>query len=223
MSTTFSTYLYNPDDPDLVQRVEADIEEFRFVCPDKHRLIRYTILTYDPHTDFIKLFPSDLSRRKYEAAIKAGFTLTESGKFELWVEDCMVGSNQRYNDAIVAFVTRFNVADLPAYLMYREVFFAEMKVVLSADTMEVDKKTASALRKEAIVNAENARQKIQELERKLFTGDEVSDIRNALYVKAEKMLLQLRPESMAHAIETSTLSISDPYYPKKKAGRPKKV
>ena len=212
--STFTTYLYNPDDPDLVQRVEADIEEFRFVCPDKHKLVRYTVFAYDPHTDFIKLFPNDLSRRKYEAAIKAGFDLTASGKFEPWVEDCMVGANPSYNDAIVAFVTRFNVADLPAYTLFRDVLFSEIKAALAAPD--------SKSKKEALVNVETARKQLADLERKLLTGDEGSDLRNALYVKAEKMLLQLRPEAMAQAIENKTVAVPDPYYPKKKAGRPRK-
>jgi len=208
----FSTWLYDPDDPNLVATVEADIEEFRFTCPDKERLIKYTIWCYDPHTDLLKLFVHDFSRRKYESGIKAGFMLNPDGKFDPWVEDCMVGANERYNDALVAFVTRFNVADLPAYVMYREIFFTEMKATMVAGD--------SKAKREAMANAETARVRLMELERRLFTGDEVLEIRNALYVKAEKMLLQLRPEAMARAIEKKELNMADPYF--KKRGRPRK-
>lgn len=222
--TAFNHFLYNPDDPDLVSKVEADIEEFRFTCPDKHKLLKYTIWCYDLHSDMLKLFPGDLNRRKHEAAIKAGFALNENGRFDKWVEDCMIGMNERYADAVVEFVARFNIANLPAYIMYREMFFADMKAVMSAEANvnDIDKKTASGLRKEAMANAEIARVRMEDIATSMFGGVETDDIRDALYRKAEKMLIQLRPEAVARQIATNTLSLNDPYYPKKGRGGPRR-
>ena len=199
-----TTYLYDPLDPHTPTKVKADILEFNFKCPDISKLIVYTIYTYDPHADLLKLFPSDLNRRKYEAAMKAGFKINNKGVFDKWVEDCLVGENEAYNFAIVAFVTRFNIADLPAFAMYREVFFSEFRVAMKA--------TDSKAKKEAMANAEIARKQINDLERKLFTDEETLSLRNALYVVSEKLRLNLRPEHKAQEIEEGRLNVSDPYY-----------
>ena len=202
----FSNYLYDPSDPDVKKKVEADIPEFNFKCPDKDKLIRYTILTYDPHGDLLKLFPQDLNRRKYEAALRAGFKLNKDGVFDTWLENCMIGENDSYNSAIVAFVTRFNIADLPAFIMYREIFFSEFRAAMSA--------TDSKSKKEAMQNAEVARKQVIELEKKLFTDEETVNVRNALYVVAEHQKLSLRPEHKAQEIEEGKLSVTDVYYRK---------
>ncbi len=212
----FSSYLYNPTDPSTPSKVEADIPEFRFECPDKDKLIAYTIYTYDPHADLLKLFPNDFNRRKHEAALLAGFKKNAQGTFDEWVEDCIIGHNDQYNAAIVAFVTKFNIADLPAFVMYREIFFSEFQAAMGA--------ADSKGKKEAMANAEVARKQIQELERKIFTDEETINVRSALYVVAEKMKLNLRPEHMAEAIEKKQLNINDPYYGNKpRRGRPPKV
>lgn len=201
----FDEYLYNPADPKVTAKVIKDIPEFKFKCPDIDGLIRYTIYTYDPHADLLRLFPTDFNRRKREAAIKAGFKIHE-GHFEQWVEDYIVGDNEDYNAAIVAFVIRFNVADLPAYVMYREVFFGEFLAAMNArDSKE---------KKEIMANAEIARIRMAELEKKLFTGDEVVNIRSQLYVLAEKMKLNLRPEEKAREIDSKQLIVNDPYFGK---------
>lgn len=215
----FNQYLYDPSDPDLVSKVQADIPEFNFSFREMDKLLAYTVHVYDPHTDLLKLFPTDFYRRKREAALMAGFTIDDSGKFSPDVEDCLVGANDDYNAAIVAFVTRFNSLDLLSYVMYREVFTTEMRASMSAPD--------SKSKREAIVNAENARIKLTELEKKLFTDDEVVSVRNALYVLAEKLRLSLRPEDIAMAIERKELDLPDPYYPKAvtedkpKRGRPR--
>lgn len=218
----FSHFMYDPADPDLVAKVQKDIPEFVFDFPEMEKLIRYTAYVYDPHTDLLKLFPGDFNRRKAEAARLAGFAVDDNGKFDRPIEDCMVGANEKYNEAIVAFVTKFNVADLPSYVAYREVLFSEVRAAMQ--------QTDSKSKKDALVNVATARANLESLERKLFSDEEVADIRNALYVVAERMKLALRPESIATAIDRKELSLPDPYYSRraqfkpiqKQRGRPKK-
>lgn len=209
------SYLFDPNDPDLVSKVQKQIPEFVFKFPDMEKLIRYTVYCYDPHADLLKLFPQDFNRRKYEAARLAGFTLNDEGRFDPDVEDAMVGKNDDYNNAMVEFVTSFNIADMPSFVMYREIFFTEFKAAMSAPD--------SKSKKEAMGNAEVARTRLTELEKRIFTDVETLEVRSALYVKAEKLKLQLRPEAVASLIERKELILSDPYYPKAvKRGRPRK-
>ena len=173
-------------------------------APIKACLILYTVYTYDPHADLIKMFPTDFNRRKREAALKAGFLINAEGSFDKWVEDCILGENESYNAAIVSFVTKFNMADLSAFVMYREIFFSEFLATMSAKD--------SASKKAAMTNAETARQQVADLERKIFTGEETVNLRSALYAAAEKLKLNLRPEEKAHEIQSKKLKVSDPYY-----------
>jgi DNA-directed RNA polymerase alpha subunit len=145
--------------------------------------------------------------RLIEAALMAGFKIGIDGKFLEWVENCIVGENDDYNMAIASFVTHFNIADLPAYVMYREIFFSEFQVAMRT--------TDSKLKKVAMDNAEKARIQVTELEKKLFTAEETINVRNALYILAERQKLNLRPEGKANEIAEKKLSVNDPYYGKK--------
>jgi len=200
----FSNYKYNPDDPTTPDRVQKEIPEFQFKFKEKNKLILYTIYCYDPHSDLLKLFPSDFNRRKREAALKAGFKL-KGGVFDEEVEDCIVGENEQYNDAICAFVVSFNIADLPNYVLHREIFFSEFKAAMSA--------TDSKAKKEIMANVETASKQMLELEKKLFTDLETIGVRNSLYKLAEKQKLNLRPEDMAKLIADKELQgvLPDPH------------
>lgn len=212
----FINYLYDPSDPQTPEKIQKDIPEFKFKCPDIDKLIIYTIFTYDPHADLLKLFPNDFNKRKREAATLAGFKLNSDGVFDEWAEDCIVGQNNEYNAAIVAFVTKFNIVDFPAYVMYREIFFSEFRVAMFAHT--------SKAKKDAMANVETARKQIADLEKKLFTDEETVNVRSALYVVAEKMKLNLRPEDKAKEIKDKKIKVTDPYYgPKRRPGRPRKT
>ena len=210
----FNQYLYDPSDPDTPRKIQSDIPEFNFKCPDIEKLIIYTIYTYDPRADLLKLFPNDFYKRKREAAMKAGFKLNSQEFFDSWVEDCIIGDNDKYNAAIVAFVTKFNIADLPAFVMYREIFFSEVQAAMSARD--------SKSKKEAMINVETARKQVSELEKKLFTDEETLNVRSALYVEAEKQRLSLRPEHKASEIDQKEVKLPDPYYGQKKRGRTRK-
>ena len=199
----FQQYKYDPSDPSTPKQVKKDIPEFNFKCPDIGKLICYTIHVYDPHSDLLKLYSTDLNRRKREAALAAGFKINDNGVFDKWVEDSIVGDNSNYNSAIVAFVTKFNIADLPAFILYREIFFSEFAAAMKA--------TDSKDKKDAMANAETARTRMELLEKKLFTGEETANVRDALYIAAEAHKLNLRPEDKANEIESGTLSVSDPY------------
>jgi hypothetical protein len=114
--------------------------------------------------------------------------------------------NEEYNDAVVAFVVSFNIADLPAYAMYRSIFFSEYRASLNA--------TDSKAKKEIMANAETARAEMTALEHKLFSDEDTIGARNALYKLAEKQKLNLRPEDMARLIADKELQdfLPDPHH-----------
>ena len=120
--------------------------------------------------------------------------------------DCLTGENSEFNDAIVAFAVSFESADLPEFIFYRDVFYSELKAGLNA--------TDSKAKKDVMANVEMARERMTNLEKKLFTDTEVLNVRNALYKLAEKQKLSLRPEDMARLIADKELQdfLPDPHH-----------
>ena len=212
----YSNFLYDPFAPDTVKRLE-EYDEFHFTVPDKPKTVSYIILMYDIKSDLKKLYEG-LYERKRNAAIQAGFVLT-NGKFEPWVESMILGENDAVNDALLRYVRLFGIPDATAYIAYDEILH---KQVLAA-MHETDEKKLKTIQD----NIENAMEKRNSIERRIFSGDEVETVRAALYRYAEKIRLKLRPEDVAVAIERNELDLPDPYYAevktvKAKVGRPRK-
>lgn len=208
---SYSNYLYDPFDADTVRKLEQ-YEEFGFKAPDKVKVVRYIIIMYDLASDLKKLY-EDLYERKRNAAILAGFELVDR-VFEPWVESILVGKNDAVNDAILRYVRLSGIPDATAYLAYTEILH---KQVLAA-VKETDEKKLKVIQD----NIQNAMEHVRTFERRIFSGDEVENVRAALYRYAEKLRLNLRPEDKASEIEAGTLSLADPYYGGKKRGRPAK-
>jgi hypothetical protein len=208
----YSNFLYDPFAPDTVHKLEQ-YEEFQFKCPDKEKAVRYIIIMYDLASDLKKLYEG-LYERKRNAAILAGFTIN-GGLFDPWVEAILVGENDHANDAILRYVRLSGIPDASAYLAYTEILH---KQVLAA-MKETDEKKIKVIQD----NIENAMEKVRTFERRIFSGDEVENVRAALYRYAEKIRLNLRPEDKASEIDRFELNVNDPYYKEdKKRWRPKK-
>ena len=211
----YSQLKYDPFSPDTLTKLE-EFEEFQFTVPDKQKAVAYIIIMYDLKSDIKKLYEG-LYERKRNAAIDAGFTITD-GKFPQWVEDMIVGENDAINDAILRYVRLFGIPDATAYLAYTEVLH---KQVLAA-MRETDEKKVKVIQG----NIDYAMEKVRYYETKIFSGEEVESVRAALYRYAEKVRLRLRPEDIAQSIEDKDLAhLINPYEEvatEKKRGRPKK-
>lgn len=210
----YSQLIFDPFAPDTITKLEQ-YEEFQFSVPDKPKMCAYIVLLYDINSDLKRNYPDNLYERKRNAALSAGFTITD-GHFPGWVEDILVGDNDKFNDAALRFVRMFGLPDMPAYLAYTEILHKQVSAALK----ETDEKKLKIIQE----NIESSRTMVAQLERKMFGGEEVESVRAALYRLAEKQRLNLRPEHKAQQIETKTLSLPDPYYDKvaKKPGRPSK-
>ena len=197
----FSSYLFNPFAPDTVAKLEQ-YPEFQFKNPKKSAIIAYLCLVYDHNSDLTKLYPDNLSRRKREAALQAGFKIGADKKFPQDIEDIMVCQNPDFNKALVRYSRLFGIADLPSYNFYTEALFSEIESGYAC--------TDSKVKKTIIENVEKTRTILSQLERKMFSGEESVELRNELYRVAENERLGLRPEEIARSIANKTLELPDP-------------
>jgi len=202
----YSRFLYKPFDKKTVDTLEKQYPEFRFKVPDKQKAIDYLLLMYDIASGEVKTYSDRLYERKKYAATKAGFTLNKKGEFDEWIEDIIIGENEQFNDAVVRFVRMFGLPDLPTLVAYNEMIDHEF----SSSAKVKD----HAMIKTIIQNIEGLRTKIEQLERKIFSGEETENVRKSLYRLMEKQRLGLRPEEKAVEIAENRVNVDDPYYGK---------
>ena len=98
----------------------------------------------------------------------------------------------------------FGIPDLPVLTAYNEMIDREF----SAAPKESDPK----LRKVIMLNIEELTSKIEQLERKIFSGEETENVRKSLYRLMEKQKLGLRPEEMAVSLQDKSAAFPDPYH-----------
>ena len=197
--------MFDPFGIDTVKQLEL-YEEFLFIVPDKPRVIAYMIIMYDPRSDMKKLYPDNFYERKLKSAIAAGFETTD-GRFEPWVEQILVGENDDFNDAELRFTRMFGIPDYPAFIVYSDILDKQFR----AAKKENDPKKLQVIQ----ANIKSAIAEVSLYERNIFGHEETENVRAALYRLAEKQKLGLRPEDKAVEIDTKTLKVHDPHYPKK--------
>ena len=202
----YSLLLLDPFAPETLKTLE-EFEEFQFDAVDKKKVVAYIVIMYDIKSDMKKLYPDNLYERKQKSAVAAGFKITD-GKFDPWVEAMLVGENDEFNEAVLRFVRMFSKPDLPAYIAYTEILYKQVIAAM--------RETNASKLKVIQMNIESSRKMVASLERGIFSGDEVENVRAALYRLAESQRLLLRPEDKAREIDAKTLTMTDPHYPKKK-------
>ena len=140
-------------------------------------ILKYISILYDLNSEIRKNIQDFLTRKRIAAKL-AGFELDEYGHFSEDVEKMILGKIPKVNDAIVKYCW---LSTLNIYYVvtaaYREMLFKET----SSSFEEHDKET--------IANISKLLEKVVENENKLFGGEEVVELRKALYDESSNMEL----------------------------------
>lgn len=195
--------LYSPFNKDTVLKLAEKYEEFNFSftnLTEKRKIIGYIILVYDLHSS-LRVDIHDLFERKRAAAKLAGFKVGSGGYFEKKVEGAILGENDDVNKAIVRYILCFSNPDFSML-----VSFLDMFEKANIDALK-GKPTASKIK-----NLETLNKTIKRLDTAIFAGDEPTNLRKALYKKADEFKIALRPEDIAEKLETGKEGIDvNPY------------
>lgn len=196
---------YDPNNKaDLAKLKEH--EEFQFDIPSGvtfDQIASYIINLYDKESELRTLY-FDYRDRKREAARRAGFKKDKTGKFEKEAENIILGSNTDVNHAIVFYLRQSGDPAFIMYATYWELLSREIEDSLSA----AEAKQREYIRK----NISDLSNKIEELEKSIFGGQEGEALRRSLYSDMEREKVRLRPEKIAADIKDKKLNLKDPYY-----------
>jgi hypothetical protein len=182
-------FLHDPQSPDFLKGLEKH-KEFQFISPNisKTKICTYIVLMYDPASELrrdIQFYPE----RKSVAAETAGFKKGGNGYYSKGVEAIFVGKDKEVNAAIAKYLWLTYDIRFSRYAVLEVVYFK-----LSAQAlMDYDK--------DIDLLSGRVKNEIIQLENEMLGGDEVADMRKALYAQGEQTLVKLRPEDIVKKIE----------------------
>lgn len=154
----------------------------------KHYIHRYICLAYDKESPYV-LTISEVPKRKYFAAIEAGFLLNERKEFQnKEIYEVINNKVDNVNRMIVRYL-RSQADDDFAYLaVLRDLFYGNLVAMQAGDT-SVQKSISQA------------KKDIDEYTKIITQGDTSRDLKVQVYRFMEEESLMLRPEDIARQIK----------------------
>lgn len=188
-----SLFVIDPKKADFVERMQK-IEQFNFRVEklSTKKILTFIVLCYDLKSELLHMYKS-YHHRKREAAIIAGWELDANGRLPKLVEYILLGNHASFNKAVVHYC-----------FMSKNPYFirlATLEFNYSKKAAESYEKYDKALH-ELLANMEKD---IVLLREKIFGGDEVEKMRQALYDELEETKNLLTLEDRVERIEKGTL------------------
>ena len=163
------------------------------------KILIYIVLVYDLNSE-IRRNIKEYLRRKTEAGEAAGFLRDEkTGFFEKRIEDMMVGENDQFNKAVVQYTSWMFERN------YKHLVVLEFNYhKLAIESMKKWDSKSNTL----IMDMKN---EMDVIEKGLFGGEEVMNMRRALYEGTDRTRLRLRKENEIDEFELNGLTDWSPY------------
>lgn len=192
-----SRMMFDPQKPHFLANIKARVKAYSKVNVTRLKisersLWEYIVLMYDPNSP-LWIEEPDYYKRKYEAAVSAGFIPDKKGRFEEVVEKVLTGQISQINDVIVDFISLFGLPEYYQLLAYLAIMSEETKKILAGDT------GGSSHRIIEFVG-----DNIKSITRRVFNSgnyDEVQEARQALYSKLGEAKVKLRPEQIVQMLK----------------------
>lgn len=188
-----SRFMFDPSSKESIELAKQH-KEFKELFKDSSlvrnkRYLSFMCLMCDKNSDILKNRTLTYPQRKRMAAEAAGFKLKD-GKFDKKDEDVILGKHERFNIALIKYLSLQRDADITQLAIYDEI---RNKNYVEAYTSGDDKATKVTI---AIT------EKIKELEAEIFGGEEKSSLmRQALYEAVGEKQLKLKPEDIANHLD----------------------
>jgi|GEM_PF-6271451 len=185
---------YNPGDKKSIKKLQEDHHphfEFTWYENDKlvpyhEAILRYIILVYDQNSPLWKS-EKDHNEKKVKAMLMAEMEIDEDGKFDQPLrESLLYGSDQGIARMIAKYVYLFNNIDYAELVGMIEINFQILRDIMNAKKV-----------KDTHKQLEQTSDRIRELTKRVFGGEETKDIKEKLYEQLNMSRLSFRPEAMA--------------------------
>ena len=170
----------------------ADMEKFNpFRFNEKglgsKKALKYMVLMYDKESELIQTI-TNYAYRKRVAAIAAGFTPHEDGRFPEKVKQMLLGNVKTFNRAMVYFCAKQRE---PLLLRLAVLEHAQMKIALDAIENYDDKIHKLS---------DDIARRIIEVRTELFFGEESKEVLDALYNEIDDRELGLEVENIVEKL-----------------------
>jgi hypothetical protein len=188
---------YNPKSKNFIKQLRDDIPEFAAYSghknkkPEREQLFGYIALLYDINSP-MGYEVLDYYEKKSAVAEMMEFP-RKGDEWEEYVDDMILGQNKEVNELIAAFIAQFGS---PEYI--QKIAYTEM---LRRETVKALSQKAG---KDTLQNIEKLTSNLKEVDRVLYQSgkkDELTEARNALYAKAVKDRVKIRPEDIVDILE----------------------
>ena len=189
---------YNPKSKNFIKKLCEDIPEFaaysghgRKKLP-KGKVCGYITVLYDINSP-IGYEILDYYEKKSAVANMFEFDKKEDGEWESYVEEMILGQNKEINELIAVFIAQFGSPEYIQKIAYTEML---RKETIKALGQKADKNT--------LQNIEKLTANLKEVDRVLYQSgkrDELTEARNALYAKAVRDRIKIRPEDIVEILE----------------------
>lgn len=190
---------YNPKAKNFVSKLREDIPEFAAYSghknkkPEREQLFTYIVILYDINSP-MSYEVLDYYEKKSEVASMVEFPCKEDGEWEEYVEDVILGKNREVNELVAAFIAQFGSPEYIQKIAYTEMLRRETFKALGQKTST----------KDTFQNIDKLTDKLKEIDRVLYQSgktDELAEARNALYAKAVRDAVKIRPEDIVDILE----------------------
>uniref|UniRef100_A0A6M3J0S9 Uncharacterized protein n=1 Tax=viral metagenome TaxID=1070528 RepID=A0A6M3J0S9_9ZZZZ len=163
-----------------------DIKNLYSENADADKYMRYIILFYDIGSQ-LRIIYQDTGRRKYEAAILAGFRLNAKNKFTGSVEKSIYGFDPLTNKAIISYLRIIKNPTYAQLAIFQDSFYIESQKL----------KNPNEKTKDVIQNIIKLRSEIESLTKEFLSGDTSQKLIYDIYESIEEENLLLKPEDVA--------------------------
>jgi hypothetical protein len=179
-----SKFLFDPKDEDFEAKMTKKSNVFDLKSNRKEWLT-YICVLYDPHS-YLRNNIKDYITRKYEAAIISGFKLGKDNKFDISIEDKLVSEDDDFNKVICKYVSYAYKNDLNL-----------LELLIDKYDLEIDTQhdRLGSLDNKARKNLWGMKDDIEQIDVKIFGGEETVRFKKIFYEKIDHKYLQLLVDS----------------------------
>lgn len=159
------------------------------------QIIRYIVACYDKESPLVDAYRKRWLIKKRESAIVADFPKNDDGHFSEGADKVIFCKNKIINKVILRYLYLQHNRLFQTYVIYNEMYLHQSEELMRYDFAQ------PAHAKAAKENLDTIDKDIQELELKIFSGEEISKMKELLYEESTSTFNDLRPESIAVRIE----------------------
>lgn len=189
--------------PDFAKFIDYREDGLSF---DHVQIIKYIVACYDKESPAVNAYKKRWSVKKKESALMAGLPSDANGRFEDEVDELIFCQNEVINLIILRYCYLLHDRDWQTYVIYNEMYIHQSAELIKYNFQQ------PGHAKTAKENLDTLNKDIEELEYRIFSGEETKKLKDMLYEQASNMLNELRPEKYVERLEKGLSPVKESPY-----------